>query len=294
MATRHGDTRESSLVRARVIPHHICLRNLTSDLYFLVRGNQGSTCYVGHTRPFPFPQLDHNDGDTVVDGYPLCRLPDCYCCATGPEFIPVHYDCFEIYRQRCTATPAEALRRLWTLAAWRTPWNRAYPVYFPLPRVNKAVLRTMSQEYQLPLLPVICALPTEILHAIQAHSKSSLLWRCALVLELADFVSATDSTPLLTMPLASLESWERNGPHHLEATSATPRPMLITIDRGGISKVERLSSQTPSSGERHHHSAFMFLPPDYLSGAEATLMVRLCLLSKLFVVPCSPTSCWPR
>ena len=279
-------------MRARALSPSLRFRDSALDLYFLVRGNLDSTCYVGHTRPFPFPQLGHDARSTVVDGYPLCRLPDCYNCATGPEFIPVHYDCFEIYRQRCTASPAEALRRLWILAAWRTPWHRAYPVLFPSPRVNKAILKTMSQEYHLPLLPLLYALPTEILHVVQAHSRSSLLWRCALVLELADFVSATDSRPLLTMPLASLESWERNGTPHLDATSATPLPMLITIDRGGISKLERLSSQTSYSGERHHQFSFMFLPPDYLSGAEAIFMVRFCLLFELSVVPCSLTPCW--
>ena len=104
--------------------------------------------------------------------------------------------------------------------------------------------------------------------------------------ELADFVSATDSRPLLTMPLSSLESWERNGTPRLDTTSTTPLPMLITIDRGGISKVERLSSPTFTFRRAPSSSAFIFPLPDEIYGVEALLMVRLCLLFKLLVVPC--------
>ncbi|KAM7209802.1 hypothetical protein V8F06_014817 [Rhypophila decipiens] len=82
-------------------------------------GNRDSTSYRGHTQPFAFPQPGH----TIirVDS----RYPDCRKCAASPEFAPVHFDCFEIFRQRCSVSASSVLDRLWILASWRNPWRGA-------------------------------------------------------------------------------------------------------------------------------------------------------------------------
>ena len=188
--------------------------------------------------------------------------------------MPVHRDCFEIYGNRCTANRTDALHRLWTLAAWRRPWRRAYHMPFPAPSVDKAVLRAMSQYYRWPLLSLLHTLPTELLDMIRAYSRHSLLWRCAAVLQLADHVSATNSKPLHVLSLCELESWERGG--ELRVLSSSPSlPMRITLDAGGVSRVERVPGEPTYSGECRDRSAFILLPAQLASGIEANLKVRV-------------------
>ncbi|KAI1801045.1 hypothetical protein F4811DRAFT_482192 [Daldinia bambusicola] len=50
-------------------------------------GNDDSTSYRGQTRPFLFPDIAPNI--TRVDGFTLCRYPNCRTCAASPQFIPI-------------------------------------------------------------------------------------------------------------------------------------------------------------------------------------------------------------
>ncbi|AEO68684.1 uncharacterized protein THITE_2054246, partial [Thermothielavioides terrestris NRRL 8126] len=242
-----------------------------------VFGNQDSTSYRGHTRPFAFPQLGYPR--TVIDGYLPCRLADCSRCAASPEFIPVHYDCLEIFRQRCSAP--DALRRLWVLAAWRSPWRRARPVHFSCPMVGKPTLSMISQFCGLPLLHT---LPQELLEIIRSHSQHSLLWRCIPVLKLARHTSATAPEPLITLPFHELHSWERNGRLQRVTTSQSPLPILrFTVDSGGISKVERLPDRPQYQGECTTRSAFIVEQDDPDSKVLAQLQdgrLRLVFLDR--------------
>ncbi len=65
----------------------------SADTVFAVYGSPDSTCYRGHSRPFVFPR-DRNPA--VVDGFSLCRMPDCNTCAMGAESVLVHFECFQI------------------------------------------------------------------------------------------------------------------------------------------------------------------------------------------------------
>ncbi|KAL2021088.1 hypothetical protein VTK56DRAFT_7507 [Thermocarpiscus australiensis] len=216
-------------------------------------GNPDSTSYFGHTRPFPFPQPGHTI--TRVYGRLLCRYPDCRRCAASPEFAPIHFDCFEIFKQRCSVGVGNALSRLWILAAWRNPWRAAQPIYFSAPTLDTETLRIVSRFCGLPLL---CTLPLELLGMIRQYSEHSLLWRCVSALQLAAHVSATDPEPLLRVPLRELLLWERSGKlERVIESQSPPRTFRLTVDSAGISKVERLPGPPPYAGECTSRSAFI-------------------------------------
>lgn len=238
-----------------------------------VRGNNDSTLYEAHTRPFPFPQPGYLV--TPVDGYALCRYYECSRCEASPEFVAVHHECFEIFSQRCTIARTDAMRRLWVLAAWRRPWRRAQPVYFPAPTVDKDILATVSSRCGLPLLHT---LPTEILDMIRAYSPHSLLWRCLVVLELADFVSTTDPQPLITLPVREIQSWHRNGTLQRVTGPPSQLPILITVDSTGVSKIERLPVAPTYAGECSTWSMFALLYPSL--PAEFVAHSKVCLATQ--------------
>ncbi|KAK4198906.1 hypothetical protein QBC40DRAFT_340954 [Triangularia verruculosa] len=192
---------------------------------------------------------------TRVDGRVLCRYPDCKKCAASPEFAPVHFDCFEIFRQQCSVSASAASNRLWILAVWRNPWRGAQPVHLSAPMVDKDTLRTISSFCGLPRL---YKLPLELLEMIRQYSRHSLLWRCIPALQLADYVSATKPKPLLTVPLRELLFWERGGNFERVTASRLPLQTLrFTVDSAGISKVERLPGPPTYAGECTSRYAFI-------------------------------------
>ncbi|KAL2185713.1 hypothetical protein L209DRAFT_756953 [Thermothelomyces heterothallicus CBS 203.75] len=216
-------------------------------------GNGDSTSYRGHTRPFAFPQPGHTI--TRVDGRVLCRYPDCRKCAASPEFAPIHFDCFEIFRKQCSVSASAALNRLWILAAWRSPWRGAQPIYLSVPVVDKDTLKRISGFCGLPRL---YTLPLELLEITRQYSRHSLLWRCIPALQLADYVSATKPEPPITVPLRELLFWERSGKFERVTASQPPLQILrLTVDSAGISKVERLPSPPTYIGKCTSRSAFI-------------------------------------
>ena len=144
----------------------------------------------GYTQPFPFPQPGHTI--TMVYGRLLCRYPDCRTCAASPEFTPIHFDCFEIFKQRCRVSASDAFSRLGILATWRNLWRGAQPIHISAPALYKDTLKTISLLCGLPLL---CTLPLELLETIWYYSEHSLLWRCIPAVQLAAYVSTTNPEP---------------------------------------------------------------------------------------------------
>jgi hypothetical protein len=193
-------------------------------------------------------------------------------CAASPEFAPIHYDCFEIFRQQCWISTSAALDRLWTLAAWRSPWRGAQPISLSAPMVDKDILRTISGFCGLPRL---YTLPTELLEMIHQHSRHSLLWRCAEAFQLAEYVSATRPEPLLTVPLRDLLFWERGGKVECTGSRLPPPTLRLTIDSAGISKVERLLMPPIYAGGGTNRFAFIVQDEATMSQAMAQLRVRL-------------------
>ncbi|GAW23381.1 hypothetical protein ANO14919_129390 [Xylariales sp. No.14919] len=189
------------------------------------------------TRPFPFPQLGYSL--TEVDGFLLCRRPGCRQCAGSPEFVPLHWDCFEIFRTQSSIDWDDVLCRLWVAASWRTPWRGASPMCFPIDAARSSSLKALCSICKLPQLH---RLPLELLQMVQSYSEHALMWRGALAFDLAAHISNKTPSGLTTMPLKDIFFWERE--KQLQVTSSQSLPLIrITVDSIGISKIERISPQ---------------------------------------------------
>jgi hypothetical protein len=86
-----------------------------------VLGNRNSTSYLCQTDSSIFPDYGHNF--RRVNNISLCRRPDCRQCAGSSEAATIHSDCLQLFARECKVK--DALDRLWTTAAWRSPWRQA-------------------------------------------------------------------------------------------------------------------------------------------------------------------------
>ncbi|KAI0537839.1 hypothetical protein GGR58DRAFT_325125 [Xylaria digitata] len=225
-------------------------------------GDDASTSFRGITRPFPFPQLGYSL--TEVDGFFLCRRPGCGWCAKSPEFVPLHWNCFEILRNRCSIELADTLCRLWVVAAWRTPWRGASPIYFPIDAARSSSLGELCSIYELPQLH---KLPLELLQIIQSYSEHTLIWRGALAFDLAARISNNTPSSLREIPLQDIIFWERG--KQPQVTLSPPLPLIrITADSIGISKIERISHR-PYIGECYSSYVYMVEQEQAISKIKA-------------------------
>ncbi|KJR80336.1 uncharacterized protein SPSK_05444 [Sporothrix schenckii 1099-18] len=237
-----------------------------------VFGNHDSTAYRGCTRPFAFPHSGHII--TKVDGLRLCRFADCKTCSLSPEYVPIHYECYEIFRASCSVKGTDALHRLWVVAAWKRPWRKAQPIRLR-GTVDVGVLRMVAHRARLPLL---AKLPAEVIDMIYGHSPHALLWRCVSATSLAMQVSATEPQPLSMIPLGDVLSWERHGQlkyaGHTWTTMHASLLLRLPIRSDGISKVERLSSLPQPEARNSPTSAFVIVRVKFIDGVVLQLQVR--------------------
>lgn len=238
-------------------------------------GDRDSTSYRGHTRPFPFPQPGYTR--TKANGYLLCRYPECRHCAASPEFIPIHFDCCEIFKANCYVEDTDVLSRLWTFAAWKKPWRGTLPIHLASRGIDMAVLKRTAQLAGLPLL---CTLPMELLEIIRSFSQYSLFWRCISALLLANRLSRIDPEPLLTMPLSQIISWERNGSLKHDTSNSLPPAIRLTINSGGISKIESLSCEPRYA--RECYDQFLFIVSRREAVLDVTAHLQVCLRCSSF------------
>ena len=232
--------------------------------------NEDSTAYDACTRPFPFPQ--HGMVPTRVDDRRLCRRHGCSICASTPQFVQVHYDCYEIYMHESKLEANEALGRLWAAGSWRSPWPKAPLIH--LSRTAPIDANTLKRVAEICGIPQLSKLPPELVDMIRQFSPHELLWRSILVIRLANQLSMS-SEPLLRLPLDAILSWERGG--KLIRTSLSYPPWVrLTIDPHGISKVERLSERPLYDGTVTEHLAFIV---GDITDIDTELKVRLVRLS---------------
>ncbi len=169
-----------------------------------------------------------------VNGRILCRRNKCNQCVSAPEFIPIHYDCYQIFRGNMNLDESEALDLLWTIGSWRNPWSRAQPIYLG-DAIDQVGLERISK---ISGLSDLCRLPPELVGMIRDLSPHQLFWRSIFVIALSSKIPQL--RPLSRSPLNRVLSWERGASPVL--TSSVPLPPLIrlTIDIHGINKIERL------------------------------------------------------
>ena len=230
-----------------------------------------STAHISCTRPFPFPE--NGTAPAKVDGLKLCRRNLCLECARAPEFVPVHYDCYEIFTSVSKPHADEALVRLWTVALWRNIWQGAPLVHLDREDfIDQSVLGRMAGVCRIPQLANI---PRELVDSIRQFSQHSLFWRSILVIRLASESSSSLKQPYCKIPLDNIQSWERGG-ELIRASHPLPPAIRLTIDQDGISKIERLHAEPPYCDVAAKRQAFIV---QNMPGIDAELkdgLLRLC------------------
>ena len=214
----------------------------------------------------------------------LCRKG----CLREYTAVAVHYDCFTIFIHTCALRTVEALSRLWTLGAWRSPWTRAHPLQL---QPNYAMPRDVLERVaSITGHPQLGRCPTELLDMIRGYDPQCLFWRAVSTMTLAASCSylPDPSKPLQTLPLAEIAGWERGGPLPRLQDAASldlPTPlgtMLITIDAVGIKTVQRLSARAPPFSEPNTDSlAFIVADVSSLSRVDACFKGGLLRLHSL-------------
>lgn len=213
-----------------------------------VLGNNDSTAYATHTRSCLFP--DYGLSGLFVDDWFVCRKPGCPQCIASPEAATIHVECFELFRQ--TYKSHDTLDRLWRVAAWRVPWRCAPPVVLPETDIPRSGFSMVAEKYCMPRLSRI---PIEIVALIRKHSTTSLFWRLASALQLADDLSKVAANDLVSMPFCKIGRWERGSP---PVTSSHQLPFVsLTIDSRGIRQVQRFRDKVQYSQERYDHLVFV-------------------------------------
>lgn len=188
-----------------------------------------------------------------VNGRILCRRNRCNQCVSAPEFVPIHYDCYQIFRGNVDLDESEALDLLWMIGSWRNPWPRAQPIYL-CNAIDKLGLKRVSE---ISGLSDLCRLPPELVGMIRDLSPHQLFWRSIFVMSLSSKIP--QFRPFSRSPLSKILSWERGASPVLTSSVPPPPPPLIrlTIDVHGISKIERMHDRPVYSNRIMKQSAFI-------------------------------------
>lgn len=192
-----------------------------------------------------------------LDEHLMCRRAGCSICASAPEFMLVHYDCYQIFRecsrQAFRLEEHEFLDWLWTVSSWRNPWPRSLPIKLREEDMDQSALVRMAEAAGLPQL---CKLPPEVVRIIRDFSRHALLWRSISVVALVS--KKPQLQPFLRVPLDGVPSWKREESFWL-TSYPLPKPshVRLTIDFHGISKVERLHERPLYDGDISMRLAFI-------------------------------------
>ncbi|KAK0713256.1 hypothetical protein B0T26DRAFT_651407, partial [Lasiosphaeria miniovina] len=232
-------------------------------------------------QPFLFPL--HKAKHIVVGGVTLCLRSGCNC--ERQVNVTVHHECLAIFLLKCTLERGDALARLFTVGAARSPWPMAHPLRLAgASPVTPAALDTMASIWN---LGELTRLPLELVEMIQRHCPHLLFWRAVSTLALAAHLSDTPAEPATSMPVSSIASWERRGALRLcrpddviidpAGSSEAVSPLILsqavirfTIDAKGICKLERLPERPSCSRERRtNRFAFIVEEVSALEGFTA-------------------------
>lgn len=227
----------------------------------------------------------------------MCRKPECSTCSSQPEFVTVHYECYELFERNCRRPEADLLMQLWFLATCKRPWRGSWPVWLHT-HASGLDADALAKTAELVGLPQLSRLPAELLDTIHDLSRDSLFWKCVWALWLAADVSP-DPGPPHTIPLRDVLAWEAGG--DLErAPAPSCVPVRLTIHPQGISKVERIADRPPYDVDLRTCSAYAFIDAQNIDGIMVQLQnghLRLevrCSMRKMLVWNTPTPPCVPR
>lgn len=238
-------------------------------MWYRVLGNPSSTTCWLSTRAFLHPGNDYRL--RAIDGWSLCRRPNCPQCAASPEAATTHFECFELFIRKYTRV--DALGRLWREASWRKPWRQAPTNVFPEDaNFTSGAVEIVSKGYG---LSGLLRMPQEITRMVRDYSQSSLFWQLTAALDLATRFGTTPSSDLLSIPVRHVAEWERDGVL-IQSQAVKNLPIIrLTIDCRGIKKVKRLPADEPRYSRRRFDN-FVFIIEDEacFNGVSVLFKVR--------------------
>lgn len=177
--------------------------------------------------------------------------------------------------RHCTAR--DPLDILWQTCAWRrVPWTGA-----PIPEIQ--LLPRPGWHFQDAFLS--CAarcglkgldtLPQVVIGTIlEFLPRDDFFWRCVTAMHMANSLSTVAEQPLRIVPLSWLVSWERGTPPKVAAEEGLPRFLRFTIDRDGMSKVERMAERPQFTRTRFDDKVFVVEHDDAFGASLAMFRVR--------------------
>lgn len=104
---------------------------------------------------------------------------------------------------------------------------------------------------------------------VHSHSATSLIWRYCSALDITRRLSTAASYGLHSVPLCRVLAWERGGLPIIDEASSQLPVVRVTIDSGGIRKVERMSEKPRYKAWRTDSLAFAILEHGSLQGITA-------------------------
>lgn len=214
--------------------------------------------YAGNTLPFPYNN-QFERYDFVVGGLP--GWSHCHAGYRGHDEPPcesamLHTECFELFRRYCKHP--HALDRLFRFAAWRKPWPKVPNLFLPEARTVPPLqaIEVMAKAYGLQQL---AELPIEIMFSIWNSSPSALLWRYALVMDIAEQLNALEGHPPEEMPLADILSWGKGGDLVLSPGSHAGSWTLVKLDSRGIRSIERIATDSKRQYWQSHSQRYLVI-----------------------------------
>ncbi|KAK3294228.1 uncharacterized protein B0H64DRAFT_418199 [Chaetomium fimeti] len=108
--------------------------------------------------------------------------------------------------------------------------------------------------------------------------RDDCFWRCVTAMHVAKALSVATVQPLRIVPLSWLVSWERGSPPKVasgDAVENVPSLVRFTIDRDGLSKVEKLVEPPQFNRQRFDDKAFVIEREDVFGPSLAVFKLSL-------------------
>ncbi|KAB5584728.1 hypothetical protein GE09DRAFT_201 [Coniochaeta sp. 2T2.1] len=199
------------------------------------------------------------------NGWVLCRVVRCLACnsgwglATPLEAATLHTQCLQLFTRNCTCSVSDAVERLWMYMVWRKALAGPKYTSLRLPTTTEAL-----SPHFLELVAKKCGLseyadlPQELQDMILNHSRDSILYRYAVILESAGRLSKHQSEGLSEEAFEHVLSWSRGErPRIVGPKIAEELPFIrLTIDYQGLKKVERLISLPAFDKQRYDDKVY--------------------------------------
>ncbi|KAF5676218.1 hypothetical protein FCIRC_7139 [Fusarium circinatum] len=109
-------------------------------------------------------------------------------------------------------------------------------------------------------IPELATLPPQVLQMIKSFVPYHSLWKFSSIQNVAESMSSS-GTDIESYPLASIKSWQRGQPVVCDKGELKEFVLRLTVDRDGLSQIEKLESWPEYSQIRSNTCAYLFVMP---------------------------------